>query len=69
MIETPTHLQKDDWIRFQVPDHRVLEGYVQEISADGTRLLVTKTPDSPENEWHVLSDIQIIKQQSMNASQ
>lgn len=64
-----TGLQKDDWIRFQVADHRVLEGYVQEISPDGTRILISKSPDWPENEWYNLNEIEILKVQALNASE
>ena len=66
-METSLKLFKKDWIRFQVPDKRVLEGYVQEISSDGTRIRVGKGPDSPENEWHTLSDIQVLKKQPLMA--
>jgi len=58
-------LQKSDWVRFQVPDHRVLEGFVQAFSEDGTRILVGKTPDSQENQWHDLRGIVIIKKQAL----
>src|SRR5687767_4798164 len=65
MAATQTKLRRNDWIRFQIPDKRVLEGFVQEVSADGTRIRVGKTPDGPENQWHNLADITVIKKQAL----
>ena len=66
MTETISTVRKNDWIRFQIPDKRVLEGYVQQISDDGSRILVGKAPDNwPENEWYALANIKIIKTQEL----
>ncbi|MBA4147594.1 MAG: hypothetical protein H0X66_05725 [Verrucomicrobia bacterium] len=67
-METLTRINKNDWVRFQVPDRRVLEGFVQEISHDETRVRIGKSPDSSENEWHTLSDIRVIKTQPLMAT-
>lgn len=67
MAEAQAKIRKKDWIRFQVPDKRVLEGFVQEVSPDGTKILVGKGPDSPENQWHVLAEIKILRKQAFGA--
>jgi hypothetical protein len=66
-MQTPIRIEINEWIRFQVPDLRVLEGYVQEISPDGRRILVGKAPDWPENQWYDLADIRILHHQEMMA--
>ena len=66
-MESMTKINRSDWIRFQVPDKRVLEGYVQEFSTDGLRVLIGKSPDSPENEWYRLSDLLVLKVQELMA--
>lgn len=67
-MATFTKITKNDWIRFQVADMRVLEGYVQDVSPDGTRVRIGKAPDSPENEWHQLEAITILKTQELMAT-
>lgn len=64
-MQEAVKLHKRDWIRFQLSDKRVLEGYVQEISDDGTRIRVGKTPDSPEHQWYSLSEIHVLKKQAL----
>lgn len=60
-----TSLRKGDWIRFQIKQSKiVLEGFVQEISNDGAKLRIGKAPLSPENTWHALDGIAILKHQS-----
>lgn len=68
MAETTTTpqvtLRRGDWIRFQVkPTRIVLEGFIQEIAADGAKLKVGKAPLSPEHAWHAMSDISILRHQ------
>jgi hypothetical protein len=67
MRQTLLKLQEGDWIRFQVPDKRVLEGFIQEVAEGDGRLLIGKAPDWPENEWYRLTDIEIIKHQEGKA--
>ena len=68
MTETISTVRRNDWIRFQIPDKRVLEGYVQEVSDDGSRILVGKAPyDWPENQWYNLAEITILKTQQLFA--
>ena len=67
MIATDIALKKNEWVRFQVSDRRVLEGFVQEVSADGLRILVGKAPWSYENQWHNLHDITVLDHQAINA--
>jgi hypothetical protein len=66
MIETTAKIRKGDWIRFQVPDRRVLEGFIQEVSPDETRVRIGKAPESPENQWHSLGEIVVLKTQTIN---
>ncbi len=66
-METIPALHKTDWIRFQIPDRRVLEGFVQDITEDG-RILIGKTPDTPfEREWYRLEDISVLGTQTVGA--
>ncbi|MFN7141442.1 MAG: hypothetical protein ACK4UN_19105 [Limisphaerales bacterium] len=65
-METLTAFHKSDWVRFQVSDGRVLEGYVQALSPDGSKVRIGKTPDSTENEWHRLDELSVLKTQSIN---
>jgi|GEM_PF-3117219 len=68
MLATELKLKKSDWIRFQLHhDKRVLEGFIQKISADGQRLKIGKEPDGPEFEWHALTDITILRHQTLGA--
>ena len=62
---TTLELHETDWVRFQVPDRRVLEGFVQRIQGDS--VLIGKAPDTPEHEWWRLSDIVVLKKQTHGA--
>ena len=61
---TQGKLRRGMWVRFQIKSNRiVLEGFVQEIDEAGHRIRVVKAPDSPENAWHSLAEIEILKTQ------
>lgn len=59
--------RKKDWIRFQLPDKRVLEGFVKSISADKKSVTIGKGPDSPESQTFDIGAIHILKVQSFGA--
>jgi hypothetical protein len=62
---TQPTLRKRDWLRFQLKsDRRVLEGFVHELSSDGSQVRIGKTPYLPEPDWYPLSEIILLRQQS-----
>jgi hypothetical protein len=64
-MENPASIKKGDWIRFQVLANKVvLEGFVQEIAPDESRIKVGKAPDWPESAWYARNEIRLLKQQS-----
>lgn len=61
----PAHnVRKGDWIRYQIKSNRiVLEGFVQEVSSDGSRVRIGRAPAPLENNWYSLTEISILHQQ------
>ncbi len=57
-------LRKRDWVRFQLKtDRRVLEGFVQQLDESTRKIRIGKTPDTSENAWFALADMEILHHQ------
>jgi hypothetical protein len=68
MNEDRPRLHKSHWIRFQLKNQKlVLEGFIQEISADGKWIKIGKTPDSMESLWYSETSIIILDHQEAEA--
>jgi hypothetical protein len=73
VLELPSCMQAEvlkeyDWVRFQLHrngDRRVLEGFIQELSPDGQRFRMCRAPDGIECEWFDLSELTILKTQTL----
>jgi hypothetical protein len=68
MMANQVRVQRNDWIRFQLPDKQVLEGFVQQISPDETKIMVGRGPGWPENQWHSLANIRILVKQTLGTA-
>lgn len=61
-------LKEYDWVRFQLQrpnDRRVLEGFVMELSEGGRCFKMCREPDGNECEWFDLTELEILKTQTL----